>query len=347
MSNENQITPISKLRGYLADVNIKKRFEEILGKHAGAFMNSIINVVNGNDKLLAIAQSNPASIMTSALRAATMQLSVDPSLGQAAIVPYGNAAQFQIMYKGVTQLCIRTNQYATIHCTEVYKDEIKSYNPITGEVIFNDPSTFKNRYEDKDKNVVGHYAYFKLLSGFEKSDYMTTDEVMAHARKYSKSYQYDLRDKKRTSKWSTDPIPMGNKTVLLRNLTKYGVMSIEMQEAFTEDSKDFTYAQENAQASLNAVTGQKPIDAEFTEPPAGDGNGDGVELTPDEQAKKDKLFNDMELLKKEYYCAACDEEMPAQKGNKCPKCGGKLVRNIKTTTPAQTESKPQGDWRDE
>ena len=268
MSNEETKTAkpanaIAVIRNYLNDINVKRRFEEILGKHAGAFVNSITNLVKNNDKL---QKCTPDSVMTAALRAATIYLSIDPALGQAAIVPYGTQASFQIMYKGVTQLCIRSGKYATIHCTEVYADEIKSYNPLTGEVVFNDPSAFKMRYQDKTKNVVGHYAYFKLLSGFEKSDYMTTAEAMAHAKKYSKSYQYDLRDKKGTSKWTTDPIPMGNKTVLLRLLTKYGIMSIEMQEAIIEESQDFEEAAAETTKKITGAAGSEPIDAQFEQP---------------------------------------------------------------------------------
>jgi len=340
--NKNQITPISKVRNYLADINVKKRFEEILGKHAGAFINSIVNVVNGNDKLLAIGQSNPQSIMTSALRAATMLLSIDPALGQAAIVPYGNAAVFQIMYKGVTQLCIRSGQYATIHCTEVYADEIKFHNPLTGEVVFNDPATFKMRYADKDKNIVGHYAHFELLSGFIKSDYMSTGEAMAHGRKYSKSYQYDLRDHKQTSKWSTDPVPMCNKTVLLRLLTKYGVMSIEIQDALvadSEDAVDFSDAQDAATKQIDGQSGSKLIDANFEIPgepdPATKAKAQAMidNLKADEAGQSQQPHDNAPPAKLPYYCPACDTEHPYQKGNKCPMvdkdgnpCTGKLIK---------------------
>ena len=262
-SNQMQNTgnnPVAKIRGYLANIDVKKRLEEILGKRAGAFGNSIINVVRNSQQL---QKCTPDSVMSAAMIAATMNLPIDPALGQAAIVPYKNKAQFQIMYKGVTQLCIRSGQYATIHCSEVYSDELLLYNPITGEVKFKDPANYKMRYEDKDKNIVGHYAYFKLLSGFEKTDFMTTAEAMAHAKKYSKAYQYDLRDKKQTSKWSTDPIPMANKTVLLRLLTKYGVMSIEMQDALVADHEGFEASQAEAEEKINNEAGSEVIDAEF------------------------------------------------------------------------------------
>ena len=260
---ENQIqptgnNPVAIVRSYLSNIDVRKRLEETLGKRAGAFANSIINVVRNS---AALQKCTPDSVMSAAMVAATMNLPVDPALGQAAIVPYGKQAVFQIMYKGITQLCIRSKQYATIHCSEIYRDELKSHNPITGEVVFNDPATFKLRYESKDDaNVVGHYAYFKLLCGFEKSDFMTTAEAMAHAKKYSKAYQYDLRDGKKTSMWSKDPIPMGNKTVLIRVLSKYGVMSLDMQEAFIVEHRNFEQEQADADKKIRGEMGSEIID---------------------------------------------------------------------------------------
>lgn len=252
------------LKKYLDNESVKKRFEEMLGKNAGAFMNSLINIYYNNPQL---QKCTPESYTGAGLRAASFNMPVDPALGWAAIVPYGNIATFQFMYKGITQLCIRSNQYATIHCSEVYADELKSYNPITGIVTFHDPKIYKMRHKDKGKNVVGHYAYFKLLTGFEKSDYMTTEEAMAHARKYSKAYQYDLKQKKKTSTWSTDPIPMCNKTILLRLLTKYGVMSIEMQEAFIAERENFEDAQAMTEEVIKNEAGSETIPATFEEEP--------------------------------------------------------------------------------
>jgi recombination protein RecT len=256
---------LAVLKGFLSDESIKGRFKDMLKERAPAFVNSIINVVSGSKQLLDIARTKPGSIGRAAMRAATVNLAIDPALGHSAIVPYKGEAVFQIMYRGIIQLCIRSGQYKTIHCSEIYKDELKSYNPITGEVKFNDPNTYKLRFSDKrtDADVVGHYVYFRLIKGFEKSDYMTHAEVMAHARKYSKAYQYDLKANKKACPWSTDPIPMGNKTVLLRCLKKYGVMSIDMQEMIRQDHETFDEAQATASATINADMGSETIPAEF------------------------------------------------------------------------------------
>jgi recombinational DNA repair protein RecT len=153
-------------------------------------------------------------------------------------VPYKDTAQFQIMYEGVIQLCIRSGQYQRIHDTEVYQDELKSYNPITGEVLFRELTEYKMRPKHDINDVAGFYVCFKLLKGFEASLYMTKEEVLAHAERYSKAYQYDLRSGKKLCPWSTDPIAMGRKTVILGLLKRYGIMSVEMQDAVAKDAEN-------------------------------------------------------------------------------------------------------------
>ncbi len=260
MSNDldtRKPNPVAKIKDYLNADSTKERFGEMLGKRAGAFTNSIINVVRNSAHL---QKCTPESTISAAMVAATLNLPIDPALGQAAIVPYGNVAQFQIMYKGLTQLCIRSGQYATIHCTEIYKDEIASWNPITGEIAFYDRVKWKMRDEGKAENVAGHFARIKLLAGFEKCDYMTVAETLSHAKRYSKAYQYDVAKNKKVSAWSTDPIAMGNKTILLRLLKRYGVMSIEMQQALVADHESFEDAQDKAAKQIEAETGSDVID---------------------------------------------------------------------------------------
>ena len=252
-------TALGQIKAYLGNDTIKQRFADMLGKRSSAFTNSLINVVRNSRQL---QNCTPDSIMSAAIIPATLNLAIEPTLGQAYIIAYKKTAVFQIGYKGVVQLCIRSGQYKVIHCSEIYADEIKSYNPITGHVEFNEPSTYKMRESGNFKNVVGHYAYFKLISGFEKADYMTVKEADAHARKYSQAYQYDLREGKKSSPWSTDPIPMGNKTVLLRLLKKFGIMSVEMRDAIVKD-ETFEAASEAMAKQIDAEQGSTVVDAEF------------------------------------------------------------------------------------
>jgi recombination protein RecT len=206
----------------------------MLGERASSFSNSIINVVSSNN---ALQKCDPSTVIKSAMISASLNLPIDPALGLSAIVPYKDAAQFQLMYKGVIQLCIRSGQYETIHDTEVYRDELESYNPITGEVKFRELTEYKMRPQHKWEDVVGFYCRFRLLKGFTSSLYMTKEEVMAHAERYSRAYQYDLKFNKQTCPWSTDPIAMGRKTVILALLKRYGIMSVEMQDAVVADSE--------------------------------------------------------------------------------------------------------------
>ncbi len=325
---KRQVGPLATLRNFLDNVDVKSRLESILGKRASAFANSIVNVVSGSKQLMGIAEKNPGSIMRAAMKAATLNLPIDPSLGQAAIVPYGKEAVFQIMYRGIVQLCIRSGQYAAIRCTEIYADELKSHNPITGETIFNDPSTYKLRYQDdRDKHVIGHYMYFRLIAGFEMSGYMSHKEALAHAKKYSKAYQYDLRDGKRTSAWSTDPIPMGNKTILIRILKPYGIMSIDMQDALVSDRETFEDAQERATKQIKAEQGSEVIDTNF------ESTGD-IQNEPDNPETKAKAEKEKKKLQaaekkaKAKQAAAAKKAVAEQKKDKgkkpkyhCNQCG--------------------------
>lgn len=218
------------LSGMLSDLKIRKRFEEILGTRAAAFTSSIMSLYNA-DK--ALQQSDPGSILQSAVIAATMDLPINKNLGFAFIIPYKKEgehfAQFQMGYKGFIQLAIRTGKYKTIHASEVYRDEIESWNPLTGVFEATPSDTWKLREKGDFRDVVGFMSYFKLLNGFEKTLYMTSTQLEAHGKKYSKSFDnaYGL--------WKTNPHAQYLKTVIKLLLSKYGLLSIEMQKAMEVD----------------------------------------------------------------------------------------------------------------
>ena len=178
-------------------------------------------------------------------------------------------------------MAIRSGQYLDMNCSEVYSDEIVSYNPITGEIIFvDDFSKTTMRDEGNEANVAGFYAWFKLSHGFYHGLYMTKKQVENHAKKYSKAYQYDLDHGKKSSRWSLDFIAMGEKTVIKRLLSKWGILSIDMQKAMKEDQKVYsedgtgTYADNPQNDALpaadasytDAAAAADFIDAEIVEP---------------------------------------------------------------------------------
>ena len=211
------------LKSMINDQRTKNKFKEMLGNKAAGFLTSLMNTTNGNAQL---QQADPNSILKAGAIAATLDLPIDPNLGFAYIVPYNNKgkneAQFQMGYKGFVQLAIRTGQYKRINVTELYEGQFESYDPITDELKYN----LDNRLSDE----ITHYvAYFQTINGFEKYNVMSKEEIETHAKKFSKTYSY------KGSSWQTNFNTMAKKTVLKLLLSKFGILSIEMQTAQKAD----------------------------------------------------------------------------------------------------------------
>ena len=221
--------------------DIQKRLSDMLDTRASAFTSSIINLVASN-KDLQLCSSD--TILKSAMVAASLNLSIDPNLGQAAIVPYNSknsdtkVAQFQMMWRGFVQLAIRSGVYERLNATKVYADEVERYDPFTARLVTTPPDKWNQRRAGEDDKVVGYYAYFKLNErggNFEMSIYMTKEDVENHAKKYSQAYRSDKKYKSSKSIWTTDFDTMGEKTVLKRLLSRYGVLSVDMEKAIAYD----------------------------------------------------------------------------------------------------------------
>ncbi|BBU40719.1 hypothetical protein APP_30110 [Aeribacillus pallidus] len=212
------------LKALLASPKVKKRFEEVLDKRAPQFMTSIINLYSNDSGL---QKCDPMTVISSAMVAASLDLPIDKNLGYAWIVPYYDRktksyrAQFQLGYKGYIQLALRTSQYRAINVIEVYEGQLKRWNPLTEELELD----FEAKESD---NVVGYAGFFELINGFRKTVYWTREQIEAHRKKYSKS---DFG-------WKNDFDAMAKKTVLKSLLSKWGILSIEMQNAFNEDEKE-------------------------------------------------------------------------------------------------------------
>ena len=230
------VNALQEVKRTLNAVEIKTRFNEILGAKAPQFMASITNAVSGSDYL---QKCDPASIMSAAFIAASLDLPIDPNLGRAYIIPYGSRAQFQIGYKGFVELAIRTGKYKDMNTVEIYEDEILEYNPVLSKLRFvEDFSQCKQREAGQTDKIVGYYAYYELLTGFAKGLYMTKAQVENHARRYSQAYKNNKKD----SPWFTNFDEMAKKTVLKRLLSKFGILSVEMQKAVVEDQKVYDAA---------------------------------------------------------------------------------------------------------
>nr|DAQ89952.1 MAG TPA: RecT protein [Caudoviricetes sp.] len=236
------------LKGMLEMPAYKNKFNEMLGKKAAGFMSSIIAVTNNNKYL---AKANPATVIGAAAQAAMLDLPINQSLGFAYIVPYGNEAQFQLGYKGYIQLAQRSGQYVDIGAKTVYEGELEYENRLL------DKFKFGERTGDK---VIGYLAYFRLTNGFEKMLFMELDEMIAHAKKYSKNY------KGGTDKWGlTDFNTMAEKTVLKRLLSKYGPLSIESIQMSQALSNDGGVISMNKDGEFDVDFSGETIDAEYEE----------------------------------------------------------------------------------
>lgn len=207
---------------------IKNRFNEVLGKKSAGFMSALLNIYNGN---AALQNCEALSILGAAGLAATLDLSITPSLGQAYIVPFKGKATFQIGVRGLIQLAHRTGKYEAIHAGAIREGELRGFNPITGEPITGD------KISDE---IIGYVAYMRLINGFEKTLYMTVSEIEAHAQRHSQSYG------KNYSPWTTNFEAMASKTVLKKLLNTWGILSADMAEAIQGDQSvvdrnTFTY----------------------------------------------------------------------------------------------------------
>lgn len=236
------------LKGMLEMPAYKNKFNEMLGKKAAGFMSSIIAVAN-NNKLLAKAE--PSTVIGAAAQAAMLDLPINQSLGFAYIVPYKGAAQFQLGYKGYIQLAQRSGQYVDIGAKTVFEGELEYENRLL------DKFKFGERTGDK---VIGYLAYFRLTNGFEKMLFMELDEIIAHAKKYSKSYSGG------TEKWGLAEFDvMAEKTVLKRLLSKYGPLSIESIQMSQALSNDGGVISMNKDGDFDVNFDGETIDAEYEE----------------------------------------------------------------------------------
>lgn len=219
---------------------VKQKFSEVLDGNGQQFVASLLSIVTNNNLL---AKATNESIMTAAMKAATLKLPIEPSLGMAYIVPYNrnekqgntwvkiNEAQFQMGYKGFIQLAQRSGQIRNINCDIVYKEEFLRYDKVYG--------TLHLKEEQVDSGEVeGYFASLELINGFRKMIFWKKEKVIAHAQKYSKTYDKKIGDFKSGTPWKTEFDAMAQKTLIKELLSKYAPLSTELQEAIIADNED-------------------------------------------------------------------------------------------------------------
>lgn len=221
-----QVKEVSTLSLLIKDTDVQKRFHKMLGKKSAGFLSSLLTLVNNNDLL---KKANPATVLSAAATAASLDLPVNPSLGMAYVVPYGDKAQFQIGYKGLIALAQRTGLMKSIVMTPVFEGEITNWNRFT--------ETY-SQGERLSNKVVGYFARFETVNGFAKGEYWTKEAVTEHAIKFNPMCKAAGKLK---GAWVTNFDAMACKTVLKHILSIYAPLSIEMQRALESDNSEIGY----------------------------------------------------------------------------------------------------------
>lgn len=260
-----QVVDPSKLgfKALMSTPQMKKKFTDILHEKSDSFMGSLMTLVGGDNYL---SQAEPMTIIASALKAATMDLPIDKNLGYAYVVPFNryekkgknwithNEAQFILGYKGYIQLAQRSGQYKALNALAIYDGQLIDWNPLTEEFTFD----YKARISDE---VIGYVGFFELLNGFKKTVYWTKQEIESHRIKNSKS-----KDKEKLSgAWVDNYDSMAIKTVLRNLLSKWGLLSVEMQTAITSDEKVFRVDENNDLIEETDLSDMEPLKQDLKE----------------------------------------------------------------------------------
>jgi len=216
----------------------------------------------------ALQDCEAGTILAGALLGESLNLSPSPQLGQYYLVPFKSKAKidkstgqviepectkatFVLGYKGYIQLALRSGAYADLDVIEIHEGEYKGKNQHTGKPQF----CFVEDDDEREKlPVIGYMAYFEYLNGFRKVIYWSKSKMMSHADQYSPAYSASAHQKilageiadkdmwKYSSFWYKDFDGMAKKTLLRQLISKWGIMSTEMQQAFTNDGSMADFA---------------------------------------------------------------------------------------------------------
>jgi recombination protein RecT len=211
---------------------MQTKVNEILGdeKKAARFTSSIVSAVNNNPQL---AECENMSILSGALLGESLNLSPSPQLGNYYLVPFkdkerGLLATFQMGYKGYIQLAIRSGQYKKLNVLAIKEGELIKYDPLNEEI---EVQLIDDEEKRENAKTIGYYAMFEYINGFRKTLYWSKKKMEKHALQYSKGYA----KKSGYTFWEKDFDAMAYKTMLRQLISKWGIMSVEMQNAFEGD----------------------------------------------------------------------------------------------------------------
>ena len=233
---------------FLTSDAIKHKINEMVGGRDGQrFITSIISAVSTNP---ALSECEHSTILSAAMLGESLKLSPSPQLGQYYMVPFKDkkrgckVAQFQLGYKGYIQLAIRSGYYKKLNVLAIKQGELVRFDPLEEEIEVN---LVENDTEREALPTIGYYAMFEYQNGFKKAMYWSREKMMAHADKYSMAFSAKAFEKlqageipekdlwKYSSFWYKDFDGMAYKTMLRQLISKWGIMSIDLQKAMDGD----------------------------------------------------------------------------------------------------------------
>ena len=245
-NNTNQVKKASPSKG----------MEQLLTKMGGQIQKALPSMVSSerfqrvsltafsnNTKL---QQCDPMSFIAAMMQSAQLGLEPNTPLGQAYLIPYGKQVQFQIGYKGLLELAQRSGKIKTLYAHEVRENDTFDIDYGLNQTLIHKPLLKGDRGE-----VIGYYAVYHLDAGGNSFIFMTKDEVLEHAKRFSKTYN--------SGPWQTDFDAMAKKTVI-KQLLKYAPLSIELQKATSMDETVKTEISDDM-----SLVKDEGIEAEFTE----------------------------------------------------------------------------------
>ncbi|MBR5316006.1 MAG: recombinase RecT [Firmicutes bacterium] len=241
MAVSNKLAPQAKapqrlgIGAYLNQDGVKQKINEVVGGENGQrLITAIVSATTANPQLQACTNQ---SILATALVGEGLKLSPSPQLGHYYFVPYndkkqGQVAQFQLGYKGYIQLAIRSGYYKKLNVLAIKEGELVRFDPLNEEIEVN---LIEDEVERENAETIGYYAMFEYNNGFKKAMYWSKAKMESHALKYSQGYAADRRKGTNWTFWSKDFDGMAYKTMLRQLISKWGIMSIDMQTAMDSD----------------------------------------------------------------------------------------------------------------
>lgn len=239
MAVANRLAPRTQKTGltaYLTQDAVKDQINKVVGgKNGTRFISSIVSAVQATP---ALQECTNSSILSAALLGESLNLSPSPQLGQYYMVPYDNRskgakeAQFQLGYKGYIQLATRSSQYKKLNVLSIKEGELIRFDPLNEEIEVN---LIQDDEQREAAPTIGYYAMFEYTNGFRKAMYWSRAKMEAHAKKYSPGYKRDLEKGTSWTFWAKDFDAMAYKTMLRQLISKWGIMSIDLQDAIDSD----------------------------------------------------------------------------------------------------------------